>query len=120
MAECARLPGTLAKEELLNTDLQPGVYSSGPVSHNGISILVVGAKGTFPRKATLGGIVRMEDGFYGLTVKHAFSENTNSNSTEASDDEFAFYGSGELDERSDDESSSVEITSHGKHDLLIA
>ena len=118
MAECARLPGALAKEEVLDAGLEPGIYANGPFHRSGISILVVGPRGTFPRKATLGGIVRMEDGFYGLTARHTLSMDTNIHTTEESDDdEFAFYGFEESEERPDDEYGSVEITSHGKYNL---
>lgn len=126
MAECARLPRPLAKEELWSSDMEPGVYANGPLDHSGLSILVVGAKETLPRKATLGGIVWMNDEFYGLTAKHALMTAASSHPTEESDDdEFAFYGFGEAaqapdDDDDDDDDDLLEITNHGTYSLHVS
>jgi hypothetical protein len=65
--------------------------------------------------ATLGGIVRMQEQYFGLTAGHVFSDTYATPSFSGKcDSEFAFDG--ESDEISDEEDLTV-ITSSGKHTL---
>jgi hypothetical protein len=115
MAESSRLPRLLAlgeDSEILN--LPPGVYGNGPFKSCGMPILISGSHGGALRKATLGGIICIDEDYYGVTTAHAFVETKQEGIREDGDIEFAFYGLGEPDDSTDDEDNSVEMTSQGK------
>lgn len=115
MAECARLPRLLATDKLSGMELSTGVYANEDLRHCGISVLVVGYNGGPPRKATIGGMVRIGDEHYGLTANHPFSKALGGEENDEPDTEFAFYGLGEPDgDGSDNEIFSAERTSQGK------
>lgn len=104
MAECSRLPRQLALGEDSELPLlPPGVYLDGPLRGCGIAVLI-SRDGIAPlRKATIGGIICIEDDYYGLTTAHAFDEAEEAGSSSDGDFEFAFYGPGQPADSSDDE-----------------
>ena len=120
MAESSRLPRPLALgdesaplDEAEPLDLPPGVYRNGPFKSCGMAVLIAGNHGGPPRKATLGGIICIEDDHYGVTAAHAFVEAKEHKTHDEGEIEFAFYGLGEPDDSTDDENNSVEMTSQG-------
>ncbi|CZR68338.1 uncharacterized protein PAC_18237 [Phialocephala subalpina] len=118
MAECSRLPRLLAFGEGLEMPiLPPGVYVNGPLRSCGIDVLISGSHDKSPRKATIGGLVCVDDDYYGLTCAHAFSEAKEPDASGDRDLEFAFYGPDDPDDSSDGENDSVGMTSQGKKGL---
>lgn len=89
----------------------PTIYAYGSLLQPGISI----ARGERapPRLATMGGILRIYDGLYGLTVKHAFLPPAITEACDESDDEFTFFDPNESMEGSDEETAFVDFTSQG-------
>jgi hypothetical protein len=66
MAESSRLPRRLALGEESELPLLPlGVYLNGPLGGCGIVVLILRHCVSPPRKATIGGIVCIEDDYYG-------------------------------------------------------
>lgn len=107
MAGCSRSPRQLAGEEWDLPRLSAGVYLNSPVSSCGISILVSRGQESSPRKATLGGILCIENNHYGLTTAHAFTKTAKPAIHSDSDDDFAFHHLGEPDMSSEDEDDSA-------------
>lgn len=107
MAGSSRSPRQLAGEERDLLRLPLGVYLNGPVSGCGISILVSHNPKSPPRKATLGGILCIENQYYGLTTAHSFMETVKAKVESNLDDELVFYHLGEPDESSEDEGDSA-------------
>lgn len=89
------------------------VRANGLVLQPGISVEVVRSQSTAPRNATVGGILRIYDDLYGLTVKHAFLPPAITGTWEDSDDEFAFFDPSEVSQESDEENTAVELRSEG-------
>lgn len=123
MAECSKLPRLLAMgDDFKSFDLPEGVYLNEPmpITSCGLSILVVSRDGARPRKATIGGFVCIEGTYYGLTTAHAFADTPPevTEKEENQDIEFAFYGSSDGDDSSDEEyEADMEfMTSKGKID----
>jgi hypothetical protein len=113
MAECSRFPLPLATEELPGLESSPGVYLYGTSGYGGLSVLILGKDGGPPRKATIGGIVCVDDQFYGLTARHPFSKKVTNEPVEKElDMAFDFFGSD--DSEADNMSFSVDFTSQGK------
>lgn len=124
MAECSRLPRLLrllGSDEMLNLNLEPGVYQESPSISESSSILVVGNAAESPsRRATMGGIIRIGTKLHGLTVMYAFSAAPSPLVDDDSDDEFAFIEDSDL-RGNDEEERSVDVTSRGRsaiYDLL--
>jgi hypothetical protein len=115
MASCSLLPRPLVMEDVLGIPvLPPGVYSSDALRHCGVSIVISGEQGGSLRKATLGGIVCIDELFYGMTTGRAcFGHPGLSVDIEAELD-FALYGLEGLDEGADEEYEGVEMTSKGE------
>jgi hypothetical protein len=114
MADCSRLPRRLAIGDCSEMPLlPPGVYVNGPLGTCGIAVLISRDCAAPPRKATIGGIICIEDDYYGLTTAHAFDEVEEIESSADEDLEFSFYGLGQSADSSDDESDSM-MTSRGK------
>lgn len=115
MAESSRLPRRLALGEDSKLPVLPtGVYMhrlGRPLASCGISVLI-SRDGIAPKKATIGGIVCVEDRLYGLTTAHAFHEATEADRNSDQDLEFAFYDVDPLFDTSDEEDESV-MTSIG-------
>lgn len=114
MAECSRLPKQLAIGE--DSELRPlpvGVYLNGPLRSCGIAVLISRDGVTPPRKATIGGIVCIEDTYYGLTTAHAFDAVEERENSSDEDFEFAFYELGQPADNSDDEDDCM-MTSRGE------
>jgi hypothetical protein len=113
MAECSRFPLPLATEELPGLESSPGIYLYGTSGYGGLSVLILGKDGGPPRKATIGGIVCVDDQFYGLTARHPFSKKViNEHVEKELDIAFDFFGSD--DSEADNISFSVDFTSQGK------
>ena len=117
MAESSRLPRRLALGDDSKLPVLPtGVYINSvkaPFTGCGISVLV-SRDGVSPsKKATIGGIVCVEDHLYGLTTAHAFHETTEADRNSDQDLEFAFYDVDPLIDSSDDEDDPV-MTSKGE------
>jgi hypothetical protein len=95
--------------------LPSGVYVNGPLRSCGMDVLISTGPYRSPRKATVGGIVCVDNDYYGLTCVHAFSEAKTPDAGEDRDLEFAFYGLNDDHGLgvSDDEDDSIEMTSQG-------
>lgn len=114
MAESSRLPRRLALGEDSELPLlPPGVYLNGPLGSFGIAVLISRDCVSPPRKATIGGIVCIEDDFYGLTTAHALDEAKGVEHNSDQDFEFGFYGLGQPVDGSDEEDDSM-MTSKGE------
>ncbi|KAK0117886.1 hypothetical protein ONS95_012205 [Cadophora gregata] len=112
MAEYSRLPKPLAQGEDAELLFLPaGVYLNGPLRICGTPVLVSFGPKKSPRKATIGGIICIDETLYGVTAGHAFTQHKASSSSDVSDDEFSFFGGGDPFESSEDEDESVELTS---------
>lgn len=107
MAECSKLPRRLATcEQSESPSLLPGVYLDDPMTSGGIAVLIASGNDVSLRKATIGGIVCVGGKYYDLTTAHAFEDAKEANSvdsTSVEDIEFAFYGSNDPDQSSEDE-----------------
>jgi hypothetical protein len=116
MAECARLPRLLALEDESELpSLLPGVYLNGPLRSYGTPVIIYSEHHTAPRKATIGGIVSIEDELYGVTTAHAFFGINDGDTNRGQDLEFAFYGGDEPYASSDDDEGILNrSTSQGK------
>lgn len=93
------------------------VHANGPMLQSGVSVEVIPNHSTSPRRATMGGILRIYDEFYGLTVKHTFISSIATDVCDDSDDEFAFFDLNEMSQGSDDENELVQLTSQGKPNI---
>lgn len=114
MAECSRLPKLLALGDGLEMRILPsGVYLNGPLRSCGTNVLISGKHDKSCRNATVGGIVCVDDNYYGLTCAHAFSETKEKDTSEDPDLEFAFYEPDNPISSFDDEDYYTEITSQG-------
>lgn len=89
------------------------VHANGPMLQSGISVEVIPNQSTSLRRATMGGVLRIYDDFYGLTVKHTFTPSVVTELCDDSDDEFAFFNLNEPSQYSDDENDLVQLTSQG-------
>jgi len=115
MAARSRVPQPLALgNEVGSPFYESAVYVNGPIRNCGPSILVSAIDDGLLRKATVGGIVCIDDEYYGLTAAHPFSE-TGERETSAEDElDFAFYGQEELDDSSSTEGDFLHMTSMGE------
>jgi hypothetical protein len=114
VAHSSRLPRLLALEDHVPLgNIPDGVYAEGPLKSCGISVYIV-ARGSAPRRATIGGFVSIRSEYYGLTTAHAFSEPGSAGLKEESQFEFGFSGLGEPEDSSDDEDYLLELTSKGE------
>lgn len=92
MAECSRMPKLLGGDRIADLNLEPGVYQDKKLGWPDVSILVVGKPAECPpRRATMGGIIRIGVKLYGLTTKHAFLPAPCPHADDESDDDFAFF-----------------------------
>ncbi|KIN08868.1 hypothetical protein OIDMADRAFT_48709 [Oidiodendron maius Zn] len=121
MAESSRLPRRLTLEKSPEVPLLvPGIYLGGPVRSCGINILVSQDFSSAPQRATLGGLVCIENKFYGLTVAHAFYEVKGAEHTSDQDFEFAFYGPDQPASLLDEGDDSISGSQDSSHSLESA
>ncbi|KAH8587922.1 hypothetical protein B0O99DRAFT_640474 [Bisporella sp. PMI_857] len=114
MAGCSQLPRLLALEEPSDiSSIPPGVYLSGPFRSYGTSVMIYWEHQKRPRKATIGGMVLINNEIFGVTTAHAFSDAVEEETSENEDFEFAFYGSDGPYNSSDDEEQLLDTTSQG-------
>ena len=74
LADSAKLPSTIAKDESGGSCLTPGIHLNEPICGPAVSIVLVQDSGAgSARKATLGGCIRLDGTLYGLTVQHTLS-----------------------------------------------
>ncbi|KAH7371817.1 hypothetical protein BKA64DRAFT_715305 [Cadophora sp. MPI-SDFR-AT-0126] len=112
MAECSRLPKLLTQEEDPESLFLPaGVYLDGPLRTCGTPVLISFGPKRLPRKATIGGIVCIDETLYGVTAGHAFTPPKKTVSSDMDDIEFSFFGGDDPFDSSEDEDESVEMTS---------
>ena len=114
LAESSRLPRRLALGEDVKLPFLPiGVYLNGSWRSCGTPVLISRGYDSLPKKATIGGIVCIEDDFYGLTTAHALDKVNEVECSSDRDFEFAFYGPGQPAHSSDEEDDPV-MTSKGE------
>ncbi|KAL2062786.1 hypothetical protein VTL71DRAFT_5858 [Oculimacula yallundae] len=112
MAQCSKMPKILAQgEESEPIFLPPGVYLNGPLRSCGTSVLISSELGIPPRIATIGGVVFIAGGMFGVTAGHAFRPVTEVEEDDDKDDEFSFFGESDPFDSSDDGDELVKMTS---------
>jgi hypothetical protein len=115
LAESSRVPQPLALgNELGPPFYESAVYVNGTIRNCGTSILVSAIDGGPSRKATMGGIVCIDDEYYGLTTAHPFLETSERDTSAKVELDFAFYGQEELDDSSSTEGDFLDMTSMGE------
>ncbi|KAF4624241.1 hypothetical protein G7Y89_g13931 [Cudoniella acicularis] len=118
MAESSRRPKLLAPGDNLELPFLPaGIYTSGTLKRSGTFVLISSGDGRPTRKATIGGVVFVDNEMFGLTTAHAFSD-TNDTNIESDGSlprnlEFSFHGLEYPYDDSEDEADLADITSQG-------